>query len=1060
MHSESMNKEEALRKFVKENAIKLASQQTSTDVVKKMRRSFFEKFNLKSGDRFSNDEVAKELTRLIQKSRRMGKQELLVEVQGIPIIGESLSNEEVSLIYDAETRTEGGVLKPEDLSKLTHEEYLRSVEKMFKEHASVQAREEVEKIKAEADVLKQEVLREKESLAKFRSELDALPPNMSLEDLTQTVEVPDMLATPVPPSTWWSEIGLSANPFPSDQGLSLIPKEKYDDIVVQTPFIKEYIQAARYTSEGLLGNTRIVTGDNGSGKTTMFQFLGASVADTRILPIFVILNPSSAISGLNQSMFDQIVDALSKTHHARFGYDPRRDSPIPGRYENTVPLFEALMRDGATTGYLVMIDGLHKGTAFTRDVFEFLQQIQNVQEFYNLHQIPIGFLIAGSTFWQMEFDRTGSLSGSYYQIDEIPPLTEEYAVEAVEKRIKSFVSDLSKAPRVHKETLRLAFQVLSGRLQKPLTFRSFLHHIRTRLESRNYEEIGVSVALHIETVGAVHAFMPSTMVSRNYLDIWADVKQRPALRNACQRILLNMLRHDGISEQSPLFLKNKGAFQILRKHSLIVQHREKGGVAFKWFLSSELATSVLEISRKLSIRPDQVIQAAFEEESSAKTAELGRIYGSPISSLKTMIPTWKDAWPDIVQLLEACLVRISEIDRCISQNRRDQLSVDHLSMPIQNLVDGINILVYRTAEPKSMRWTYLRESWVPFENYESISRFGLAEFEIPGNETALYGLLHEHSQLVTELLQLLQDLIRGEGIVRLSERNLFVEELVQLHELRMRFLLQGYREVIESASTLLESRIRNTIYPAMRCVWGKRAFDRLMPDARKTVLSLPSRGHPRAKRESEANFLYDVTRSQYAQIIFEHEVYQAVFGRVIDSHRKEEFKNMMELAFSLSDRTAHKDTPMYFRQKATEIGDVVKSLPWMLETFHSVSKRFLSESSFEFEKIGHETTRSRFLSDLDLVHASTEIILDNREALDYSHHLIEQCSAKERCVDSLSSVCMSSQLSPELQLSVVRIVTSRGYLKASSGRFCPLILNATESGLAQIGKGKSQTQPS
>ncbi len=1039
-----MDKVEALRRFVRENAIRLTSSSATSEVIKQLRVDFFNKHNLRSSERFRNSDVAEQAALIFLRRRPPSREAFISEVSRIPLVRDELPEESLSTMYDAKVSAAESILTPTDLSKMQQQEYLHSLENQFQEIARSKAEEELQRERGELEALRKDLNREREELTKFRSELDQVPPDISLKDLIEKVEAPGQESKEPSSTPWWKDIGLEGDPFPSNQGLTGIPLEKYDDVVVQTPFFKHYLDAARKAPDALLGKTILIVGEYGSGKTTLFQYLATCVADSRILPVNVILNPHPSVANLTSSMLGQLTSDLSESYAARFDYDPRRDILAKDQYLFAADLFKELQTKGITDGFLVLVDGLHKGSTYLEPVLEFLQQIQNVQEFFDRHGIRIGFLIAASPLWEKELVRIPSLSGSFYRKDGIPALTEDAAIEAVERRIRSFVSDLSRAPRIRRDNLRLAFKLLSERLPRPLTFRDFLDHVRERLESRNYEEVGLSVALHLETVDAVHGFLQQTKISRNYLALWNEIRQEPMLRSACQKTLLEIVLRRGISERDMVFKKNHGALYLLRKHRLIVQ-RKFGPDWFKWTLSPDFLDSLLFISRKLGIPLDVVVRAAFEEEAAAKAAEAERIYGGPLATLSELVNAWKDSWPDIVVLLRDCGEKLEEIDKWMSSGRRDRIPLEYLSFPVEKLADAINIAIYGSQVPAIDRWKSFSESWISPDNLDHILRFGATEFEVPTKDAALLGVLHEHSQVVSQLLRLPQDLVKGEGIVRLMGRSLTADEFNLLHTLRLQFLSQAYRDVIERATEILETRIRDDVYPAMRAVWGEDTFKRLPPDVQKSVLGLPERGHPRARRGHDANFLYDVSRGQYSKVIFESTVYRALFDGLLDARQKERLKDTMELAFSLNDRTAHRDRASFFREHATEIGDVLQALPWVLEVFQSLCERFLSSGPFKFERKG-ETIDATFLIDSSLNPPPVSIHVAKGEAMDLSRFVMETCAVKEIQIPTLYAICSGSHTTPEKQLAIIRALQKRHIIDIKSERFAPLSICLAEEG--------------
>ncbi len=225
---------------------------------------------------------------------------------------------------------------------------------------------------------------------------------------------------------------------------------------------------------------------------------------------------------------------------------------------------------------------------------------------------------------------------------------------------------------------------------------------------------------------------------------------------------------------------------------------------------------------------------------------------------------------------------------------------------------------------------------------------------------------------------------------------------------------------------------------------------RLPPDVKATVQKLPERGHPRTRRDRDVNFLYDVTRSEYPKILFETTVYRAVFGNIIDARGKEKLKDVLELGFSLTDRTAHRDRAAYFREHATEIGDVLQSTPSMLEVFHSICRRFLAECSFEYERRGEEAIIGRFLAEEKLPVPSKPIQVSAKDATDLWRFTLERLASKELQVSALGSVCASPNALPETQLVVLRALVKRKFVDVGRSAFSPATLSITDVGAKQL----------
>ena len=1020
--------------------------------MKYLKQRFFDRKQLKGKERFKNREAAIAIIEVIARKGHKDKEAFITALSEIPFLDNELTENDIDNIYSEFNKTSSGVLTPEDISKINQSEFISNVERKLREQAKLKAEEDIQDEKKQLDELRQALDFERSELDKFRSELDSIPADIPLESLSNMVEAPKATNTENSNVTWYEEIGLIGDPFPSNQGLIGIPVSKYNDIVVQTPFVKNYLDMVSKTPMAIMDKTIIINGEYGSGKTTLFELLSVSVAESRILPLNVILNPQPSVFSLMDGMYEQMIAILAENHLQRFGYDPRRELPFSDKLVFMSDLMKGLQGGDTTSGFLIMIDGLHKGSTYTHQALEFLQQIQNVQEYFGKRRIKIGFLIAGSQLWSTELERTPSLSGSFYKIETIPPLVEDYALAAVEKRITSFVKDSAKAPKIRRESLRSAFLVLSQRLLHPMTFRDFLDHIRERLEARDFEELGfsISIAVHVEVVKAVRTLLLTSPISKEFQQLWQELRENDALRQACRRVILSILASRGLSERDNIIQNNKGALFLLKKHNLVVQIRHRGQEMFKWHASRQLVETVYKINEKLRITPEQILQAAFEEWSEAVSEEFGKIYGGPVSTLNNMIPTLKDSWPEVAELLVDCRTFLGRIDKTLTEGLRDIPSPDCLALSTKRLIEALNIVTFGKGPVSKDCWESFENSWIAPENTEVILKFGKWSSLLPSKDTSLFGLLHEHSQIVAQLLNTLQEMVRGENTMRLSGKILSFEELRRLHHLRVMFASMKYREVLDGVTDILENAIRENVFYVLRAVWGEKSIERLPSDVRSNISRVPNRGHPRARRGNDDNFLYDISRSEYSKVIFETGVYRAVFGNLLNSQSKSDFKERLELAFSLSDRERHRDKVSYFREHSSEIGDVLRSTTFILDIFQRMCDRVIISGTFEYERQGEEAILGRFFPDENLSPPPEVLRVSGKEALDFGRYLLETLLARDIVVKRLGSVCGNNNLTSEKQLTVLRAFLKRGLIRVNQSISFPLSLSITEEGKRQV----------
>ena len=1036
-----VDKKEALNRFVKENIVKLTSRSANKEVEKKLRRNFSEQHNLKSEARFSGKDVAEEVSKYTIRTQSISKADFISQLQEIPFISLELSETQLSVIYDTYSEDNSLVISSDDLPKLTSEEYIRKIQEEFTKKAKNRVEEDNKLVIEEIDKLKSELEKEREEIKKFTSELNKLPENLSIQEIEERIEKSDQENVNDLGVTWWKKLEFAQNPFDTNTGLYGITKDRYEDIIVKTPLVKKYREELDNSPNSIVGKTIIISGDFGSGKTTFFQYLSNYAIAKGISPINVILNPSPNVASLTTFFLEQLYDSLSDIYTEINKYDPRSQRSSENYYKGCLDLFKAL-GESAPQGFIVFIDGLHKSEIYLPQTLEFLQQIQNVSEYFSQKGIKLGFFIAGSLLWESELKNKPSLSGSYYRRESIPSLTEEFAIDAVNRRIRLFSENKPDVMVIEEKGLSNAFHILRDRLKKGVTFRDFLDHIRERLELNQFQEVGLSVKIHIETADAVNASIIRSSLGETYSSLLRDISYSVTLRKAFQKTVLKIFNNKGISESDDLFKSNKGTFYLLRKYDLIVQRRGLNESYFRWYFSDEFLRIILTASENLKLTPVRTLAAAFEEQSMMKISEPTSIYGPSLERLRTQISTWKDSIPEVTNFLELSQDSINQISADLPES--DRINPIYLQNSILNVIKSINLIMNRNqamGEPLEI----FANSWIAPENIDEIKAFLLQGDKVNLSGSNRYGVLHNNNKLTSQLLDLLSDLVKGESISRLEGRHLLFKEFETVHNLRKKFLAQGYIDVVDAVCSSLEKNIRNIIYPCLRAVWGNEVIKIIPSDVANKINNLPNRGHPRTKRSNDVNFFYDISRSEYPKILFSNLIQKALFMDMLNETDLKKFREILELAFSLDDRNSHRDRESYFRTHATEILDILKGFPWILEIFHNLTLKFLIKCNIDLQnKDG--TLLAQFLPQmLNVIHPKTFII--QRETIDtYMKDLLNRAVTSVIVIENQMLFLGSYEMDPEITLSIFRAALKLGHLKFLEEETPPLKVSITESG--------------
>ncbi len=945
-----MDRDQALKKFVNEHLVELSDQAATKEVVKRMRQQFFQRFSLTSTERFSNGEVAESLATTVAKVRRSKPAlEVTTLLLSIPFIKEELGEQNVSEIVSAARTGEAPQLTVEDLSKIGREGYLEGLEQKFRDRAQAAAEAQLEEEKTKLNETLALLKQQQETLNHAVSQLESVPPDADLELLVGQ-EPSESAATEAP--VWWKELGLESDPFSSNRGLSDIPEAKYDDVVVRTPFVQSYVNKIEKYPESFLGKTVVVLGEFGSGKTTLFQLMASKAVTRGLLPIITSLHPDVSVSRLTTQLIGQLQEALIQAfpHLANGAYTEGAEGTDDiGRALHA--LTEIIRRTPTTRGFLLFVDGLHKTEAYLKQSIEFLSQLQTLQERFELRTLRLGILVAGSPRWETELKANPSLSGSFYSIDSIPPISEDQAVESVIRRVRSFTPAGGSPPTIARVPLRTAYQVLAQRLLYPPTFRHYLDHVRDRFVARDYSTLGVSIKLHVETVKRVRTLVGQTSLGKSHAFLIDKTQHGPRLLAGLRRVLPEICERKGISDLDPFVSTYKGVFVLLMRQGWIVKRFDTKSGTLAWHLS----TPVVEFLQSLETPPNRVLpsealEALFTEVKEIAPGEAESIYEPIIRQMEAMVAAWRAGLPEVADLVTKAMQEVKKIDaKCRLEEGASSADIsEEVRTSFSNVVRAINLVVTGSDAAGSSALETFRGLWCAPENFGSMVQTSQRATAFDPSKSETFGALLNHAQALSDLCELLSSVVRGEGVCRLTGRTLSAVEFERFHAARTLFLSQQYQSSLDKVCDLVEGKIRDTIHVALRCKVGSRLNSLIPPDIRERLKD-PARGHPRAKRGADRNFLYDVNRSEYAKILLGGETRRVLFDAIVTNEELPKLRNDLELLFSLGDRDAHRDRPSYFREKATEIATVLQAAPRLCEVMNRTVAH-LVEGPFELDR--------------------------------------------------------------------------------------------------------------
>jgi|Deesub1362A_J573_1020465.scaffolds.fasta_scaffold06451_3 hypothetical protein len=765
-----MSKRDHIKKFVKQNILLLTSPHVSINLIKNKKVQYFHRHNLKSSDRFKNREIAKEtIEYLIKTSKIKTPEDLTKFSKSSTFLSKYLHDRDIE---DLKIRLEGikpGLITVEDLSRLSQEEFIQRKTKEFRDIAIKEAKIKLEKERGQLKKLKSQIEEEKKIVEKFKSELDNLPEVINPEDYISKTNEPIPIDQREGKLLWWEKLGLVDDPFPTKYGLNRIPEDRYEEIVVKTKIFDIYLQTISYRPEELFGKTIIIAGQFGSGKTTLFQYIAHKLSALSIYPIMAILDPIDDPEMIRRNMYSAIYDEISEALRMRCSIDPRARAVNIDK-SNIVALLDHLKEKCSLKGYLLTIDGLHKAETTLDSSLEFVKQLQNFHEYLDSKGINIAILVAASPYWKRKLTHDPSYSGSYYRIDEIPPITFEDAYTLLEKRFKSYMREETTVPIFfNKRAIEFAYNYLSDKLGGNVYFRDFIDYILPRLEKGEYEEAGISVSIDMDALQNIDELLKKSVIKESYLIYRNNTEEKPTLRKACVRVLESIYKNNFSLEEDELFFKNKGAFWLLRKCGLIQRVKiNKGKVA--WGLSKDFLAALESLNERGF--PPEIIFRSFGMDIKSVPKKKDK-EDTRLAVVDNILATWESEWPEIVPLMQQFINnhKILIADYELSTD----LLVSYSQTALESLVNAIKIVLGSNMTPSE----WVRKTWVDLQIPDVIERILIGE--IPSSSTRFI-YLHDYYQSTDVLLEILSGLLNANRVVNLAETNLDWRDLRVLYD--------------------------------------------------------------------------------------------------------------------------------------------------------------------------------------------------------------------------------------------------------------------------------------
>ena len=423
-------------------------------------------------------------------------------------------------------------------------------------------------------------------------------------------------------------------------------------------------------------------------------------------------------------------------------------------------------------------------------------------------------------------------------------------------------------------------------------------------------------------------------------------------RVALREILPAICNQQGVAESSALFRRYHREFSGLRGEGFIVNrfNPARGGVL--WHLSENVVSVLQRLEEKEDVLPSEALSVLFTDSQAARPREAASVYGAALHQMHDLAQRWRSSWDEVAGLVAASELKVREVQGLLERPGEEQAAVyvGHISASVRDLVDA----VLATSETQADNGGIERRSaflslWCAPENCDEICDLLSPNISALTSRASLFGLMHRHVTVLNTLLDLLDDLVSGEGIVPLRGRLLSQEDLRILHAARTLFLGQEYPEAADAINDGAERKIRDVVFLRLKCLGPEDLIQLLPGGAKQEVLRAGTRGPIRTRRRADRNFLYDVSRGSYPEILLEERLRRAIFGRDLSAEEIASLKRRLSDLFGLGTREAHTDRPSYFKDHGPAIREALSTAADTFELLNHALADLTEDGSLTLE---------------------------------------------------------------------------------------------------------------
>ena len=782
-----------------------------------------------------------------------------------------------------------------------------NLEKGFPIYDIKEALDIINRTRAALQISKKEVLERTQKLKEIEEKVEekereyrAVPSILASEVLSEPEEI-SYHESQIP---WWEELGLISDPFISREGITTIPENLLDSVLVKTQLFDMYKNYIRVDTDSIFFKSTILFGQFGSGKTTFFQYLSREMLLTdKIYPIYIILRTERDKFAMRQTFENKIVEKLSEEYKIQKGMYPLFDET-----KQQISIIKKLMLELSNNkGFVIIIDNLHKGNGSDYNIaMDFLRDLQSFKDELINSGIRIGFLIAGSLDWEPIILKDPSLSGSIERKEHMPPITVGLAKQMINNRLRAFSKNKDKPLEVGDAYISQIYRYLQNE-GRPISYRSFIEVVYEELLKRNFsilertiltDSVRDKIRLEYESDSILKIRFAKFLFGapRNYGLGHKGIQKLEHREKGLQFLIYTFLEKQ-IKDDSDIIKNNKFYFQRLYDSDLINKVKIKNDLY--WMVCPEILKINSNILREYNLSlEDYLVQVYTQLQTKKPTLESNTKIKEIKSFLASEFALEKDK--DIKDLISESL----EMYETIS----NELSVTTKKLDAHVLKDSWDsfekmsralILLEGILPSDQLNTNNIAEIWRNYWQLPEIIDEYLRNFERLNEEDLEKRVTcSRYKEAYDEIFRIIKDLKQKERVLPLVLTGLSKDEINTFYTARNYWFSKDYFEMMVTLNDKTQKKFRKFLHNTFVLLYGED-IERWKERVDNDTWSYIKNNEKKSIFGKPTNIFEELNRGNYKQILTEDNYYAKrnwgeVFQYVLKGMTKTEFGEFLQ----------------------------------------------------------------------------------------------------------------------------------------------------------------------